>query len=221
MYYYESICFKPNNDTIAIEKHTWRPRGLPWLLAPFQQTSVILRYFPDSAKTMNITPTKPYQIESRKKEIKKYEKKGKEWKGSWRVEVDNGAIENEEEVWIHPKRNDHFSYTEIAPFPHIVKQQLIKDSTWKSKKWFSINNFSGESTELYTVIGIKNYTYKNFHLDSCWQVRAVGINNKLGENRLDFLYHPQHGFIEMKYNFFDGSKIEFYMYKVTDKKNEK
>ena len=221
MYYYESIYIKPNGDTLAVEKHTWRPRGVPWLLAPFQQTSVIYRYYPDSIKTMNLTPLSPYRRELRKKTLAEYEKEGKEWKGEWIVKADVGAIENESEVWIHPKRNDHFAYTEIAPFPYVLKNKLMIDSTWHSEMWYSVNNFSGTSKELYTVVGQKNYTYKNFSLDSCWQIHAVGVHNKLGENTHDFLYHPKHGFVEMKYTFYDGTKIDFYMYKVTDKRNKK
>jgi len=221
MYYYETVYIKPNNDTLAIEKHTWKPRGRPWLLAPFQQTSVIFRYYPDSVKTMNLTPLTSYRKELRKKTLAKYKKKGKKWKGEWVVKADIGAIENEEEVWIHPKRHDHFAYTEIAPFPHVIKEKLAIDSSWESKMWFSIDNFSGTSEVTYYVKERKNYTYKNLSIDSCWQINSVSVHSKLGKNYHDFLYHPEHGFIEMKYTFYDGTKIEFYMYKITDKKNKK
>lgn len=221
MYYYESIYIKPNGDTLAIEEHTWEPRGRPWIASLFQQTSVIYRYEPDSAKTMNIIPLKAYRQESRVKKLAKYKEKGKEWKGEWNIKSNVGAIENEEEVWIHPKRSDHFDYTGVAPFPHVVKEKLLVDSTWYTKMWFSVNSFSGISEVTYSVKERKNYSYKNLNIDSCWQINSVGIHSELGKNYHDFLYHPQHGFVEMKYTFYDGTKIEFYMHKVTDKKNKK
>jgi len=222
VYYYETFFILPNCDTLAIEKVTWTPKGLPWLFQMRQQTAVTFNYIPDSLRTVNflLPITKKNKLnEARKNE---YEQNGQKWVGRWDVKNYVGAIDNKYELWIHPIRNDHFIYTEIAPFPCVEKQLLYKDSTWNSHMWYSsgYGEFSGESEELYTVKGETNYVYKNFILDSCWQINAVGHHSKRGLNFHNFKYHPEHGFIEMKYTFYDGTRIDFYMYKVTDKKHK-
>ena len=221
VYYYESVYIKPNGDTLAVEQHTWRPRGRPWLLQPILQTSVIFNYYPDSVKTMNFPAI---STQKRRREIaeKHAKESGNEWKGNWIQKSDVGGVENKDELWIHPIRNDHFVYTEIAPFPCVDFTKLAKDSVWYSGLWIGpgYKEFSGGKTSKYKVIGQKNYSYKNMTLDSCWQINSVSNHLKVGKNYHDYLYHPEHGFIEMKYKFYNGTRIEFYMVKVTDKNKE-
>jgi len=220
-YFYETVYIQPNGDTLAQEKINWNPKGLPWLLQMRYQTAITFNYYPDSSKTKDILLPITKRNLWRENLIEEYKIKGKEWKGKWAVKDYVGAIENIDEVWIHPIRNDHFIYTEIAPFPCVEKRKLIKDSTWTDNMWFGsgYDEFSGTSINVYTVDGQKKYEYKTMKLDSCWQINAVSTHSKKGENYHNFLFHPEHGFIEMKYEFYDGTRIEFYMVEIEDKKN--
>lgn len=216
-YYYQSVYIKPNGDTLAVEKHTWTPKGRPWLFQPMLQTSVIFNYYPDSVKTKN------HPAVSSQKRMREFAKKhaldsGVEWMGNWQQKSNVGAIESKNELWIHPIRNDHFVYTEIAPFPCVELNKLAKDSVWYSGLWIGegYKEFSGVKTSKYEVAGQKKYSYKNMILDSCWQVQSVSNHSKVGKNYHDYLYHPQHGFVEMKYKFYNGTRIEFYMVEVKD-----
>lgn len=140
----------------------------------------------------------------------------------WRNSQSEGIIENVSRVWIHPIRSNQFILTEIAGFPD-VRLPLEIDNNWSStlnitgwgewKNLILINN--------YKVLSKKKYILENQVLD-CWEI-VCKTNVKDETNTHTFLFHENYGFVQMKYEYSNGTKIIFDMTKciMEDEKNKK
>ena len=221
MYNYKAF-FIQNNDTITSEKIIVQPKGHKWIWDRSQMACNYF-YFMDSTGYKKITnPVNSYQLNNEKwKEIKI--NKGEEFYGVWSKKESTGVDEGLSYIWIHPFRNNQYIYTEVAPFPQIELNSMEKDCTWVDTitMFSSFDNFAGTCSSTFKIIGKMEYKYEDILLDDCLKIKAVAHHSKLGDSYLDYIFHPKYGFVEMKYTFYDGTRIDFYMYKVTDKKNKK
>lgn len=237
-YTYDSF-FIQGNDTISKETLIIQPKRNKWLLFS-RQRAVRHLYFPDTVsnvmeKYKKVKPQvireefapfispKDKQREYFEMMTEQYEKEGKTYYGPRHLKAVTGVIEDKEEIWFHPFRKNQYVYTQVAPFPEINFEHLKIGDSWTGTKingqcW---DNFIGELHHLHNVTSKTNYDYKNLSLDSCWQIESVGTHSILGKSYLNYLFHPQNGFIEMKYVFYDGTRINIYLKEITDKRKTK
>jgi len=221
-YKYDAF-FIQNFDTITKEKIYVQPKGHSWFWDR-SQIACKYYYFMDSVGYKKIiNPMNRYQKSNETmKQIKK--DKNQEFYGLWKKKETTGVEETPNLIWIHPFRNNQYIYTEVAPYPEIDFNFINNlDSSWSSTITLfpSWDNFEGTCTSTYTVKGKTDYVYKNLKLTDCLVINSVAHHSVLGDSYLNYIFHPKHGFVEMKYKFYDGTKIDFYMYEFTDKKSKK
>lgn len=199
-YNYEAIFTDKNGIIVSKELINLLPLEEPWKWDK-NQTSFKVKY--------NYTPKDSIAFLSYINPISKNPKKPKPY--IWYKSIITGAVENDSTVWMHPFRDNQYEHTEIAPFPEIKKSLLKIEYGWKNALNIMIGggNFKGKVISTYTVIKKEDKAYGNLNLKDCWLIHAVGEHDKLGKSYLDFYYHPEYGFVEMNYKFYDGVKISF------------
>lgn len=218
---YEAF-FMQNSDTLTIEKIILQPKGHKWIWDRSQQACKFY-YYTDSLNYKNIINPVNKNQKTNERIAKLRKDKNQVFYGVITKKITTGIEESPSLIWIHPFRENQYIYTEIAPFPEIDLESLKKDSSWSNKitMFSSWDNFEGICTSTYKITGKATYVYKDLCLTDCFSIRSKSHHSTLGDSYLNFLFHPKHGFVEMKYTFYDGTKIDFYMYKVTDKRNKK
>ncbi|SDX90362.1 hypothetical protein [Hymenobacter psychrophilus] len=208
-YHYRAVFISPTGDTLSRERVTLQPSGEPWIAQKKVQTAfrVIFNNSPQDSATFSVRlnpeskgPDKP----------KRY---------NWIKSYTTGAKEDKQEVWIHPIRDNQYNYTEVAPFPEVKQDSLVAGLGWGGKMVFLFQGaFNGKATNRYQVEKQETRQYGALSLPGCWLIKAVGEHSKLGKSYLDFYFHPQYGFTEMHYRFYDGTKIDFVLEQVLDKR---
>lgn len=122
-----------------------------------------------------------------------------------------GAIENENNVWIHPPRNNFFEILELNPFPYVKapleigtqwKWKLEIGENWSDKRWLE---WKGEIENGYTyeIVDRKNISTKLGTLD-CFVIDAKA-NSRIGVTKLRSYFNPVFGFVKLEYQNIDGS----------------
>lgn len=220
-YIYEAYYLKPNGDTLTKEIIKLHPLGRPWIFQ-FSQTAYEVEYNTIGDSLLNwINPINRRQ-NFREVLKEKAVTDSIPYIEHWSKIDRSGAVENKEEVWTHPFRSNQYVYTEIAPFPEINRQKLYKDSTWESGLILGWDNWNGKIYYEYKVLGKKDYYYQSVSLKNCWEINASGkhSNPDLGVNWTHFLFHPNNGFVELNYTFYNGVKIDFKLIKILNKKKK-
>jgi hypothetical protein len=209
IYKYEAIFTDKNGLIVSKEIITLLPLGEPWLYQK-SQTSFKLEYSYTSEDSITfLSYLNP-----------KTKKPSKPVTYIWTKSIISGAVENDSTLWMHPFRENQYNYTEIAPFPRVDKTRLNLNREWLTGLNIMLGwgNFKGKLLNTYKVVGKENRKYGDLNLDDCWLIKAVGEHDKLGKSYLDFYYHPEYGFVEMNYTFYDGVKISFVLKSVIEKK---
>lgn len=208
-YHYHAVFVSPTGDTLSQERITLQPSREPWAFQKKTQTAfqVVYNYTLQDSLTF-LTHTNPKTKRSDKPE-----------RYLWEKQETTGAIENKQSVWIHPIRSNQYNYTEIAPFPS-VKLDSLQAGEWQNTMLILMGwgAFKGKSINHYQVKKQETRQYGALTLPNCWLIHAVGEHSKLGKSYLDFYFHPQYGFTEMRYRFYDGTRISFVLEQVLDKR---
>ena len=120
---------------------------------------------------------------------------------------EEGVIENENRIWIHPLRQNQYVLTEIAPFPE-VKLPLEVNRSWQSmlQIYEGFGSFQGDVKSNYIIESREARHYK-FGTLACWKINSEGEHTKLGKNGAVFYFNKEVGFTEMNYWFYNGYKI--------------
>mgnify|MGYP000893402175 CR=1 FL=1 len=128
-------------------------------------------------------------------------------KRSWMHKYEEGVIENENRIWIHPLRQNQYVLTEIAPFPE-VKLPLEVNRSWQSmlQIYEGFGSFQGDVKSNYIIESREARHYK-FGTLACWKINSEGEHTKLGKNGAVFYFNKEVGFTEMNYWFYNGYKI--------------
>lgn len=156
--------------------------NIPWKRQPDKQTTVVWKY---SGLKIN---------DSIQKKIVSI---------NWHDVDSTGAIETEEEYWIHPTRNNHYTITEVAPFPliqfpcHIGNKFSRKLKTFEGWGPYSNLTFANH----YEIIGKDSKTINNSVYD-CWVTKARN-QSQLGTSSLTTHFNPQLGFVDFNYTFYN------------------
>ena len=118
-----------------------------------------------------------------------------------------GIIENEEEIWIHPMRQNQYKFTEVAPFP-TIKFTLNIGKSWES----TVNIFEGYGewdnksvVSNYEITGQVEFKYKN-KLFNCWIIYAEAIFED-GNSSLELLFNENLGIVKMKYQNYESEEL--------------
>jgi len=207
-YHYQATFISPAGDTLSRERIAFKPSSQPWKYDK-DQTAFEIRY--------NYTPEDSLTFLSYLNPQSKKKKKPQRY--IWDESVTTGAKENEQQVWIHPIRNNQYNYTEVAPYPDVRLDSLEAGGEWNSTLLIMMGwgAFKGKVESHYQVVKQEHRQYGSLSLDSCWLVHAVGKHSKLADSYLDFYFHPEYGFVEMNYRFYDGTKISFVLEEVIEK----
>lgn len=213
-YHYEALLILPNGDTLTKEKLILAPTGEQWA---FQKSQAEYNVFYNTSENA-INSVNPVNKRQKKAEkfCRKAKRKKQECKGIWTPKSTSGGIENNKSVWLHAFRGNQYVYTEVAPFPEVQFEQLKIGGEWTSSLQILAgwDNFKGVVNSTYQVIGQVDYSNNNIQLRNCWEIHAIGKHSSLGESKHDFLFNRTNGFVQMNYEFYDGTKISFSMVKV-------
>jgi hypothetical protein len=191
-YTYRAILLTPSGETLSDDRIMLRPAGRPWSGQPDRQTEVLCEMNYSEEDVRKLSPLSKTSV-------------GREWT---RCDM-TGGIENRKEFWMHPVRENQYFKTEVAPFPQ-VKFPISKEKTWESTVtiYSGWGIFNGSKTESqYRQIGqaLRDYPFQKAL--SFWKYQAVGANTRVGTSELAYCFHPEYGFTEMSYTFYDGEKL--------------
>lgn len=125
---------------------------------------------------------------------------------------ETGLVDNENNIWMHPPRNEYFKILELNPFPYIQKPFQIGNSwSWE----LSVGSHWGNPHWLVWdgVVLFKHHyeivDYNAYQTDlgslSCYRIIAIG-NSELGSTELSALFSPKYGFVKLEYSNIDRSK---------------
>ena len=133
----------------------------------------------------------------------------------------SGLIDNTKNIWIHPFRGKFFSVTEFSPFPYI-KLPIRKGRSWTwrltgiDERWSDprIIEYKGkqEATYEYKITG-KTKLLTAFGYLECFHVESYA-KSTLGSSALHAYFHPDYGFIKLRYTNIDKSVIEMNLVKL-------
>lgn len=136
----------------------------------------------------------------------------------------SGAIENQNNVWIHPPRDRYFRILELNPFPFIKAPYEIGNS-WEW--WLSIGSQWGDERWKTWEGGIENQYYyeiteketvdTKFGKLECLIIKSTATS-ELGETKLTSYFNEKYGFIKLNYINIDGSKTNLELIEHSDKK---
>ncbi|UOR05600.1 hypothetical protein MUN82_00525 [Hymenobacter aerilatus] len=210
-YHYHAVFVSPTGDTLSQERITFQPLGQPWVGQPKRQTGFQVRYTYTTQDSLTF-------LAYPNPKTKRLDKPEKYW---WHNQETTGAIENRQEIWMHPIRGNQYAYTEVAPFPQVKPASLQAGGGWQENPLYIMMGwgaFKGKVTPTYQVDRQATRQYGSLTLPDCWLIHAVGEHSKLGKSYLDFYFHPQYGFTEMHYRFYDGTRISFVLEQALDKR---
>lgn len=189
VYNYQITYTDSNQKVITKEELLIEPTGEIWE-ADTKQTLV---NFTAHFKSEDSIKLAPYPING----------KLKPWSRKWQ----EGVIQNENKIWMHPIRQNQYQLTEIAPFPE-VKFPLQLQMQWNNTLWIYkvFGSFEGTVESNYEVTAFEERDY-SFGKRRCWKINASGKHDKLGENNVTYYFDVHYGFTEMHYRFFNGYNI--------------
>lgn len=131
--------------------------------------------------------------------------------GNARFSSSSGVIENENNIWMHPPRDQYFSILELNPFPFIKAPyeignewnwQLRIGDGWSDKRW---KHWEGSIENEYTYKITDRKTLKtDLGEISCWVIEGIAVS-RIGETKLKAFFNSKYGFVQLNYTNIDGS----------------
>lgn len=204
--------FKPCREFIYSAKY-WDPEynqisnelirvvvtGKAWDYQPESQDEISIQYAYDTTKVDF------YQEYSLNPEI-----------AHWTTSTTTGIIENTNQVWMHPFRDNQYLFTEVAPFPS-VNLPLEEGKTWSN----AISIYEGwgvwadsQLENSYEVVAYELVELEMGNLDA-WHIYGIGIAT-FGTSTHNFWFHPDYGFVKMIVKNYAGQILKFELVEVND-----
>ena len=137
----------------------------------------------------------------------------------------SGAIENEENVWIHPPRDKYFEILELNPFPYIKAPYEIGTKWtwhlgigdhWADGRW-KLWNGKIENKYEYNITD-KRTLKTDLGEVECFVIES-NAKSRIGETKLTAYFNPKFGFVKLDYTNIDGSKTNLELTEFVEKKN--
>lgn len=167
--------------------------SIPWKYQPDKQITVIWKY--SGLKLNDSIKRKLFSV-------------------GWSNIDSTGAIETNEQYWMHPTRNNHYTITEIAPFPLIELPASIGKKFSRKLKiyegWGPWSNLILVNN--YEIIGNETIVVDNNHFE-CWITKAQS-ESKLGKSELVTSYNNKVGFTKFQYSFYNKASLVLKLIKV-------
>ncbi len=181
-YIYQAKYWDTEYNLISDELIWLMATGKGWGFQPELQDEIIFQFAYDPSRMDRI---KDFNVNLSRSEI------------DWSKKEVTGVIETESEVWMHPFRENQYSFTEVSAFPHI-KLPIYEGNSWTislnlHEGWGDWENTTLNST--YTVLDYEPVITPFKKLDA-WHVRAYTIA-EFGDSQHDFWYNEEFGFVKM------------------------
>lgn len=128
-----------------------------------------------------------------------------------------GAVENNENVWIHPIRKGFFNSLETAPFPFIKKpfeigvewtDQMLIGQNWGNEMW---GKWEGQLllTYNYKITGQTSIKTEIGELN-CFVIESSAKSN-IGTTKLRSYFSEKYGFIRLEYELLNDLKVNMWL----------
>lgn len=177
--------------------------GRRWKFQPENQNEIVIQYEHDERKNIDLSS---FNINRQLKLQSTFVK-----------EEITGAIENSQEVWMHPFRSNQYNFTEIAPFPHVTFPLQVGNS-WSSS--LTIGNGWGDWDN--TTVYCEYVVAKEIQMKvagkgamKCWVIESKA-SMPLGVSTHNFYFNEKYGFIKMEYRNYAGQTLYIELVKVVD-----
>ena len=128
-----------------------------------------------------------------------------------------GAVENDENVWIHPIRKGFFNSLETAPFPFIKKpleidakwtDQMLIGQAWGNEMW---GKWEGELILTYNYkITDKKTVKTEIGEIECYIIESTAKSN-IGTTKLTSYFSKKYGFIKLDYELLNDLKVNMWL----------
>ena len=207
-YVYQALFISPHGDTLSRERVTIIAMGHPWKLQKKVQTALAVQYAYSRQDSLTFL-TYPNPLTKKPTQPKRF---------NWVKSVETGAIETPQQVWMHPLRDNQYVSTEIAPYPLVKLDSLVLNGVWHQQLAVMMGwgAFKGKTVSRYRVVKRETRRYGSLMAANCWLIQAESHHSQLGTSYLDFYFHPNYGFMEMRYRFYDGTRISFLLAQVSN-----
>lgn len=114
-----------------------------------------------------------------------------------------GLIENEKNIWLHPPRSGDLGILQLSAFPYI---KLDKTRKWQWELDAAYANYQDVHLT-HTYVKKKSITFNSqFGILSCIPIAATSESH-IGTTTSEFLYHAEHGFVQLKFHTIEGTTI--------------
>ncbi|MGB0930990.1 MAG: hypothetical protein ACPGVB_09460 [Chitinophagales bacterium] len=206
IYIYEATYIGVEGDTLSQEKVEWMATGKRTEFSPNRQDIMVYKYHysPEDSIRFIENPT--------------INKKAN-YANRWKSKKEEGIIENVENVWLHPMRHNQYSFTQVAPYPHL-RYPLEIGNKWSTSlemlgtdgDWSYANiQKNHEITDSFTK------SYPNIGTLKCWELNATATF-KMSTSTLQYFFNEQYGFTELHYVNYIGEKLSVVLKEVQDDK---
>ncbi len=128
-----------------------------------------------------------------------------------------GAVENNENVWIHPIRKGFFNSLETAPFPYIKKpieidvewtDQMLIGQNWGNEMW---GKWEGQLLLTYNYKITEKKTVKTeFGEIDCFVIESTA-KSEIGTTKLTSYFSEKYGFIRLEYELLNELKVNMWL----------
>ncbi|MEP3388636.1 MAG: hypothetical protein ABJO02_10640 [Reichenbachiella sp.] len=197
---YEAKYWDEQYNLISNEKIWMMATGNDWEPQPESQDEIIIQYSYDEEEidrinTFNINNSISHH---------------------WENKATTGVIENSNNTWMHPFRQNQYNFTEIAPFPSVTFP-LEDGRTWES--FLNIHEGWGDwsDTELkshYQIIG-KDTLHLNIGTIEAWHISSIAYA-AFGNTTHDFWYNNDYGFMKMIIKNYNNQLLKFELIEVIE-----
>jgi len=186
-YIYEATYIGVEGDTLSQEKVEWMATGKRTEFSPNRQDIMVYKYHysPEDSARFVENPTVLNKSS---------------YPGTWGKEKEEGIIENVEDVWLHPMRHNQYSFTQLAPYPHL-RYPLEIGNKWSTTLYDGITvKKNHEITDFFTK------SYPNIGTLKCWEINATATF-KSDTCTLRYFFNEKYGFTELHYVNYIGEKL--------------
>lgn len=202
-YIYRANFYDGKRNLITSTRIKMTPTGRRWDYAPENQDEVVLQY---EYSSLDAEKAPGFVIN---KNLPVYD---------WMDETKTGIIENTERIWMHPFRDNQFSFTEVAPFPEINKPLKVGNSWTRELQihdgWGDWSNTTGKS--IYKVIAKESIDTDYGKIENCWKVESES-SYPFGKSDFLYWYNEDLGFVRMNYRNYGGQYLEIDLVEVVDR----
>lgn len=128
-----------------------------------------------------------------------------------------GAVENANNVWIHPIRDGFFKSLELCPFPYIKRpnkeglswcDSMEIGEGWRNNLWAQWEGPLSLKYD-YSIVEEVNLDLE-IGMVECWKVESTS-RSKVGESKLVAYFSDIYGFVRLEYELVNGTRVNIWL----------